>query len=333
MTPTIESLEKTGVLEKVAPTRDALLAESSEEMQALLRFCFSHINCGEIIDVTHGDDDDDDDVGLFDLVEKVMAAREGPEIIRRKVLWRHHIDDSQGRPRFHSRDMALTGKLSAKAQSKALAGLADDLMRIVLDEFPKEKWPMPPAGSRLFKTHGRRGEGSTYIVNNQKMMTYARHVAGHFRPYFKKKDPATGEFVAQFTSVAEGAQIFNFDQILESKAASKFLAHDGVACNINLIGDSLKEPFWPQGTGVNRGILGVFDAIYVLTKAAGQDLTQETVSNQLFKERETLQTECFRADTPYEKDGVMVSFRAKGKKGGSFTLDPKTRYIRIKHAR
>ena len=59
MTPTIESLEKTGVLEKVAPTRDALLAESSEEMHALLRFCFSHINCGEIIDVTHGEDDDD----------------------------------------------------------------------------------------------------------------------------------------------------------------------------------------------------------------------------------------------------------------------------------
>ena len=91
------------------------------------------------------------------------------------------------------------------------------------------------------------------------------------------------------------------------------------------------QPFWPQGTGVNRGILGVFDAIYILTKAVGQDLTQETVRDSLSKERETLQTECFRADTPYPKDGVMVQFK-KGKDGGSFTLDPKTRYSRIKHA-
>jgi hypothetical protein len=242
MTPTIQSLEKTGVLEKVAPTREAVLAESSDEMQALLRFCFSHVNCGEIIDVTHGSvDDDDDDVGLFDLIEKVMTAKEGREITKRKVLWRNHIDDSQGQPRFHSHDRALTGKLSASAQSKALSSLADDLYRIVEDEFPQEKWPSPPAGSRLFQTHGRRGEGSTYIVDNQKMMAYARHVAGHFRPYFKQKDPATGEYTAQFTSVEEGAQIFNFDQILEAKAASKFLVHDGVACNINLIGDSLKE--------------------------------------------------------------------------------------------
>ena len=169
-------------------------------------------------------------------------------------------------------------------------------------------------------------------MDNKKMMTYARHVAGHFRPYFKKKDPATGEFIAQFTSVAEGAQIFNFDQILEAKSGSKFLVHDGVACNVNLIGDSLKEPFWPQGTGVNRGILGVFDAIYILTKAAGQDITRETVRTQLLNERDKLQTECFRADTPYEKDGVMIGFKAKGKMGGSFSLDPKTRYIRIKHA-
>jgi hypothetical protein len=306
MTPTTESLEKTGVLTKLAPTRDQLLAESSEEMQALLRFCFSHINCGEVIDVTHASEDDDDEHGLFDLVENVMGAKEGPEITKRKVLWRHHIDDSKGQPRFRSSDPGLTGKSSARAQSKALAGLAHDLMKIVQDGFPQERWPKPPAGSRLFKTHGRSGEGSTYIVDNIKMMAYARHVAGHFRPYFKKKDPATGEYVAQFTSVAEGAQIFNFDQILEAKKASTFVVHDGMACNINLIGDSLKEPFWPQGTGVNRGVLGAFDAIFTLIQAADQDLSQEAVRTKLLEQREQLQIECFRADTPYEKDGVMM---------------------------
>ena len=333
MTPTTESLEKTGVLTKVAPTRDALIAESSEAMQALLHFCHAHINCGEVIDVSHLGDDEDEDHGLFDLIEAVMKAPESEEVTKRKLLWRHHIDDSQGSPRFTSRDMALIGKLSAKAQSKALKALADDLMRVVSDQFPLEKWPKPPAGARLFKTHGRRGDGSTFIVDNTKMMSYARHVAGHFRPFFKKKDPATGEYVAQFTSVAEGAQIFNFDQILEAKSASNIIVHDGIPCTINLIGDSLKEPFWPQGTGVNRGILGVFDSIYMMNRATGEDLVKEEVRQKLMAERESLQVECFRADTPYEKDGVMVGFKAKGKEGGSFTLDPKTRYIRIKHAK
>ena len=124
-----------------------------------------------------------------------------------------------------------------------------------------------------------------------------------------------------------------FDQILEAKSASNIVVHDGIPCTISLVGDSLKEPFWPQGTGVNRGILGVFDSIYMLTRAAGADLASEEVRKKLLAQRELLQVECFRADTPYEKDGVMVGFSAKGSQGGSFTLDPKTRYIRIKHVK
>lgn len=107
MTPTTESLEKTGVLTKVAPTRDALIAESSEVMRALLGFCYSHINCGEVIDVSHLADDEGEEHGLFDLIEAVMKSPEHGEITKRKLLWRHHIDDSKGSPRFTSRDMAL----------------------------------------------------------------------------------------------------------------------------------------------------------------------------------------------------------------------------------
>ena len=136
--------------------------------------------------------------------------------------------------------------------------------------------------------------------------------------------------------MAEGAQIFNFDQILEAKCGTSIAVQDDAAVTINLIGDSLKEPFWPQGTGVNRGILGVFDAVYMLCQAAGKDLTEDRVRQALVAERELLQTQCFRADTPYEKDGIMVRFQAKAVRGssvkqGSFTLDPKTRYQAVKH--
>ena len=263
------------MLTKLAPSRESLIAESSPQMQELLIFCLSHVNVGEVIDVSHAHHHDGCEHSLFDLIEHLMASEdsspdardEAAEITRRKLLWKHHIDDNGPVPvprggdlersrgqRFYSSDLALTGSLSAKAQSKALQAFADDLMRIVRDRFPAEKWPQAPEGARIFKTHGRRGDGATYIVDNERMMQYARNVAGHFRPYFKKKDTETGEYVAEFTSVRDGAQIFNFDQILEAKDASSILVVDGVPCTINLIGDSLKEPFWPQGTGVNRGV-------------------------------------------------------------------------------
>eukprot|EP01047_Picozoa_sp_COSAG01_P040784 COSAG01_NODE_3454_length_6075_cov_5.552878_6_plen_122_part_00 len=38
------------------------------------------------------------------------------------------------------------------------------------------------------------------------------------------------------------------------------------------------------------------------------------------------------ADTPYAKDGVMADFKCPGGKG-SYTLDPKTRYMKIKFRR
>ena len=38
------------------------------------------------------------------------------------------------------------------------------------------------------------------------------------------------------------------------------------------------------------------------------------------------------ADTPYAKDGVMADFKCPGGKG-AYTLDPKTRYMKIKFRR
>ena len=79
---------------KVAPSRDALLAEASEEMQALLRFCFSHINCGELIALHAPPGSGEDELGLLDLVERVMSQPEGAVLTDKKVLWKHRIDSA-----------------------------------------------------------------------------------------------------------------------------------------------------------------------------------------------------------------------------------------------
>ena len=100
---------------KVAPSRDALLAEASEEMQALLRFCFSHINCGELIALHAPPGSGEDELGLLDLVERVMSQPEGAVLTDKKVLWKHRID-SVGDGRYDTRDRALSGELSPKSQ-------------------------------------------------------------------------------------------------------------------------------------------------------------------------------------------------------------------------
>jgi hypothetical protein len=55
------------------------------------------------------------------------------------------------------------------------------------------------------------------------------------------------------------------------------------------------------------------------------------VQVELLDERERLQTECFNADTPYSRDGIMNSFKCSAAGGGSYTLDPKTRYVKAKY--
>ena len=35
---------------------------------------------------------------------------------------------------------------------------------------------------------------------------------------------------------------------------------------MGLVGDSLLEPFWPEGTGIGRGFLGVLDTAWMMRR-------------------------------------------------------------------
>jgi hypothetical protein len=278
MTPTIDSLIKTGVLTELAPSRVAVLAEAGEAFSTLYRFCTERVT--EQRQGTHvsqsallsQDEIEDEDGGLLAMVAALMATSStlAPAIREGKILWKCRIDESPS-GRWTTRDAALLGQRGVAAQSKAFKKLSEELFRVALASFPRERWPSPPPGARLFQSHGRRGVGATFIVDDQQLMGYARNVAGHFRDYFRQKDES-GNYISQFADNG-AAQLFNFDQILEARSASRIVpapagdGHTTAPVVVSLIGDSLKEPFWPQGTGVNRGILGALDSIWLLHRS------------------------------------------------------------------
>ena len=67
----------------------------------------------------------------------------------------------------------------------------------------------------------------------------------------------------------------------------------------------------------------------MMHKAGKANMYSQDVIDCLRTERARLQKECFSADTPYAKDGVMASFKCTGG-DGSYTLEPKSRYVKLK---
>ena len=51
-----------------------------------------------------------------------------------------------------------------------------------------------------------------------------------------------------------------------------------------LVGDGLLEPFWPTGTGIARGFLGCFDAVWMVKQWSAGDMTPI----EIMEEREAI---------------------------------------------
>ena len=69
-------------------------------------------------------------------------------------------------------------------------------------------------------------------------------------------------------------------ECLQSEAAERPQAAPGTGGNTTVtwrgsycpwlqVGDSLLEPFWPEGTGVGRGFLGVLDTAWMISRSQG----------------------------------------------------------------
>eukprot|EP01047_Picozoa_sp_COSAG01_P040782 COSAG01_NODE_3454_length_6075_cov_5.552878_4_plen_180_part_00 len=159
MTPTIDSLVKTGVMTALQPSREAVLGASVPQLGALLRSSTAHFASERGSAESRGDIFDCEvflaQIGVL-MVQCPEVAR---EVRRRKILWKARVDENKAQPGVYcTSDRALKGELSPAAQFKALRRLTDALFKLALDLFPREQWPEPPAGARLFETHGRKGK-------------------------------------------------------------------------------------------------------------------------------------------------------------------------------
>ena len=65
--------------------------------------------------------------------------------------------------------------------------------------------------------------------------------------------------------------IFDFTNLYKSRNACQVLAQGGARLLVAVVGDSLMEPFWPEGTGIGRGFLSVLDTAWLVSRWSQAD--------------------------------------------------------------
>lgn len=110
---------------------------------------------------------------------------------------------------------------------------------------------------------------------------------------------------------------FDFTNLYSARNASRVMVRKGHQLLMAIVGDSLLEPFWPEGTGCARGFLSSLDAAWLLR----QWVMARRNPLDIIAERENI----YR----------LLSQTADGAGGGlkdaykSYTIDPSTRYRQI----
>ena len=105
--------------------------------------------------------------------------------------------------------------------------------------------------------------------------------------------------------------IFNFSELYRSAQASRVIERRGRRLLIGLVGDSLMQPFWPEGLGISRGFLSVWDAAWMVRQFC---LKPKDKVLEVLAEREKLYSLQKTVDNKLEKNY------------NEWSIDPATRY-------
>jgi hypothetical protein len=112
--------------------------------------------------------------------------------------------------------------------------------------------------------------------------------------------------------------IFNFSELYSSAHASKVLERGGHRLVLGLVGDSLMQPFWPEGLGISRGFLSVWDTAWMVSQLCLDKDKNKTL--EVITEREKLYSLQKTADNKLQGNHHLWS------------IDPATRYPRAELA-
>ncbi|XP_071827955.1 uncharacterized protein [Apostichopus japonicus] len=107
-------------------------------------------------------------------------------------------------------------------------------------------------------------------INNNKLEEYA-YQAAH---YATEEKLPTSDCAKNYKGKPDIA-MFDFTSRKQAKQAVLSIEADGKVLILGVVGDSLKEPFWPEGTGCALGFLGVFDTVWMIRDIATGERTLE----------------------------------------------------------
>jgi len=143
-------------------------------------------------------------------------------------------------------------------------------------------------------------------VNKDKLLEYIRDACDYCTDY---QLPHL-EFAVNHHGEPDVA-LFDFTSMFASGSASHVVEKNNRQLLLGLVGDGLLEPFWPTGTGIARGFLGAFDAVWMVRQWASGDMSPI----EIMEERETI-LKLLPATT---QENITKDFK-------NMSIVPKTRY-------
>lgn len=155
---------------------------------------------------------------------------------------------------------------------------------------------------------------SSSNINKHEMYKYAIDAAEYSTNALSQQLP-TREFALDHSGNPD-VSVFDFTDLYCANNASRVKMHMDYKLIMASVGDSLLQPFWPEGTGCARGFLSAFNAAWMLRRYA-----EGMKTLQILSERENLYK--LLKQTTDDSGGVLKNEHKL------YTINPNTRYKHV----
>ena len=159
-------------------------------------------------------------------------------------------------------------------------------------------------------------------INREKLHQFAIEAATYSTGHFSTELPTT-EFALDGRGNPDCA-CFDFTNLYSARNSSRVMVRKGHQLLMSIVGDSLLEPFWPEGTGCARGFLSCLDTAWMFrqwTLAMDIDIGHGRNPLDILSERENIYR-LLSQTTDGQGSNLKDSYK-------SYTIDPKSRYRNI----
>ena len=145
-------------------------------------------------------------------------------------------------------------------------------------------------------------------INKGALEDYATQAALFSTRHFSQELPPTPLVLWKGK---KDVSIFDFTNLYTSRNACRVKERNGHRILLCVVGDSLMEPFWPEGTGIGRGFLSVLDTAWMVKRFLEEPKKNVT---EVIREREKLfsllrQTTDSKLKTHYKKWNINPNSR------------------------